>query len=133
MLWAAVADRLRLPVISQAASLEVEDGSVTGKRQTEHGYDVIKAPLPAVVAVSDAINEPRYPSLKGIMGAKTKPQETLALGDVGVEAGVAGEAGAKTTVLELGPPPSRGNQVKIEDDGSAAQKILDFVVERRLL
>ncbi len=133
VLWAAVADRLRLPVISQAASLTIEDGSVTGKRQTEHGYDVIKAPLPAIVAVSDAINEPRYPSLKGIMGAKTKPQETLALGDVGVDPGVAGEAGAKTTVLGLGPPPSRGNQVKIEDDGSAAQKILDFVVERRLL
>jgi electron transfer flavoprotein beta subunit len=133
VLWAAVADRLRLPAISQAASLEVADGTVTGKRQTEHGYDVIKAPLPAVVAVSDAINEPRYPSLKGIMGAKTKPQETLALGDVGVEAGDAGEAGAKTTVLELGPPPARGNQVKIEDDGSAAQKILDFVNERRLL
>jgi electron transfer flavoprotein beta subunit len=133
VLWAAVADRLRLPAISQAASLTIEEGSVTGKRQTEHGYDVIRAPLPAIVAVSDAINEPRYPSLKGIMGAKTKPQETLALGDVGVDPGAAGEAGAKTTVLDLGPPPSRGNQVKIEDDGSAAQKILDFVVERRLL
>ena len=106
---------------------------MTGKRQTEHGYDVISAPLPAIVAVSDAINEPRYPSLKGIMGAKTKPQETLSLADVGVDAGDAGEAGAKTVVLELGPPPSRGDQVKIEDDGSAAQKVLDLVVERKLL
>jgi electron transfer flavoprotein beta subunit len=127
VLWAAVAERLRRPVISQAASLEVADGKITGKRQTEHGYDVISAPLPAVVAVSDAINEPRYPSLKGIMGAKTKPQETLSLADLGVE------AGAKTTVLDLAPPPSRGDQVKIEDDGSAAQKILDYVNERRLL
>ena len=133
VLWAAVADRLRRPVISQVASLTAEGGSVTGKRQTEHGYDVITAPLPAVVAVSDAINEPRYPSLKGIMGAKTKPQETLALADVGVDAGAAGEAGSKTVVLELGPPPSRGDQVKIEDDGSAAQKVLDLVVERKLL
>ena len=133
VLWAAVADRLRRPVISQAASITVDGGSVTGKRQTEHGYDVISAPLPAVVAVSDAINEPRYPSLKGIMGAKTKPQETLSLADLGVDAGEAGEAGAKTTVLALSPPPSRGDQVKIEDDGSAAQKILDFVTERRLL
>ena len=57
-----------------------------GKRQTEHGYDTISAPLPAVVAVSDAINEPRYPSLKGIMGAKTKPQETVSLADLGVAA-----------------------------------------------
>jgi electron transfer flavoprotein beta subunit len=133
VLWAAVAERLRAPVISQVAALTVEDSSVTGKRQTEHGYDLIRAPLPVVVAVSDAINEPRYPSLKGIMSAKSKPQETLALGDVGVEGERMGEAGAKTTVLELSPPPSRGDQVKIEDDGSAAQKILDYIVERRLL
>ena len=133
VLWAAVAERLRRPAISQVASLTTDSDSVTGKRQTEHGYDVIRAPLPAVVAVSDAINEPRYPSLKGIMGAKTKPQETLSLADVGVEGGSAGEAGSKTTVLELGPPASRGDQVKIEDDGSAAQKVLDLVVERKLL
>ena len=133
VLWAAVADRLRRPVLSQAASLELEGGNVVGKRQTEHGYDTISAPLPAVVAVSDAINEPRYPSLKGIMGAKSKPQETLALADLGLDASRAGTAGAKTTVLELAPPPTRGDQVKIEDDGSAAQKILDYVVERRLL
>jgi len=133
VLWAAVAERLRLPVISQVATLTVDAGSVTGKRQTEHGYDLISAPLPAVVAVSDAINEPRYPSLKGIMGAKTKPQETLALGDLGIAADDSGEAGSRTTVLELGPPPSRGDSIKIEDDGSAAQKILDYVLERRLL
>ncbi|MDQ3671449.1 MAG: electron transfer flavoprotein subunit beta/FixA family protein [Actinomycetota bacterium] len=133
VLWAAVADRLKRPLISQVAALTVEASSVSGKRQTEHGYDTISAPLPAVVAVSDAINEPRYPSLKGIMGAKTKPQETVALSDLGVDAGEAGEAGAKTTVLELGAPPARGDSVKIEDDGSGAQKILDYVVEKRLL
>src|SRR5258705_2576709 len=125
VLWAAVAERLHRPVVSQVAELKLQDGSLRLKRQTEFGYDVIEAPLPAVVAVSDAINEPRYPSLKGIMGAKTKPQEAVSLGDVGVDAGSAGEAGAKTTVLDLGPPPARGGQVKIEDDGSAAQKVLD--------
>ena len=87
VLWAAVADRLQRPLISQVAALTVDGSSVTGKRQTEHGYDTITAPLPAVVAVSDAINEPRYPSLKGIMGAKTKPQETVSLADLGVDAG----------------------------------------------
>jgi electron transfer flavoprotein beta subunit len=133
VLWAAVAERLQRPVISQAAALTVEGDSVTGKRQTEHGYDTIRAPLPAVVAVSDAINEPRYPSLKGIMGAKTKPQETIGLGDLGVDAGRVGETGAKTAVLELAPPSARGDQVKIDDDGSAAQKILDYLLERRLL
>jgi electron transfer flavoprotein beta subunit len=133
VLWAAVADRLRRPLISQVATLTVEAGSVTGKRQTEHGYDTITAPLPAVVAVSDAINEPRYPSLKGIMSAKTKPQETLSIADLDVSGEEVGEAGARTTVLELGPPPSRGDSVKIEDDGSAAQRILDAIVERRLM
>ncbi len=133
VLWAAVADRLRRPLISQVAELTVAADGVTGKRQTEHGYDTISAPLPAVVAVSDAINEPRYPSLKGIMGAKSKPQETLSAGDLGVDGGSIGEPGSGTTVLALGPPPSRGDSIRIEDDGSAAQKILDYVTERRLL
>src|SRR5467141_2002828 len=90
LLWAAVADRLRLPVISQAAEITHGEGNVTVKRQTEFGYDVIEAPLPALVAVSDAINEPRYPSLKGIMGAKSKPQESLSLSDLGLAGDAAG-------------------------------------------
>jgi len=133
VLWAAVADRLRRPLISQVAELSVQDGTVRGKRQTEYGYDVIEADLPAVIAVSDAINEPRYPSLKGIMGAKKKPADELSLGDVGVEPDRAGEAGSKTTVLELGPPPPRADQIKIDDDGSAAEKIVEYLAEKRLL
>jgi len=133
VLWAAVAERLQQPVISQVAELTVEDGKVRGKRQTEYGYDVIAAPLPAVVAVSDAINEPRYPSLKGIMGAKSKPQERLALADLGVDPADAGEAGSRTTVRALQPPESRGDTVKIEDDGSGAERIVEFLAERRLL
>src|SRR5919199_806787 len=133
VLAAAVADRLRAPMFSQAAEVTVADGSIRGKRQTEFGYDVIESPLPAVVAVSDAINEPRYPSLKGIMGAKRKQQDTLSLGDLGVEAGVAGEEGSKTEVYELGDPPPRGDSRKIEDDGSAAQQIVDFLAEKRLI
>src|SRR5439155_17834100 len=105
VLWAAVAERLGRPLISQAAELEVADGKATVKRQTEFGYDRIEAPLPCVVAVSDAINEPRYPSLKGIMGAKSKPQETLSLTELGVAAADVGEAGSKTEVLALGSPP----------------------------
>jgi electron transfer flavoprotein beta subunit len=133
VLWAAVADRLQQPVVSQAAELEVANGKVKVKRQTEFGYDVIEAPLPAVVAVSDAVNEPRYPSLKGIMGAKSKPQETLSLGDLGLDSGSAGEAGSGTTVLALADPPARGDALKVEDDGSAAEKIVAFLVERKLV
>jgi electron transfer flavoprotein beta subunit len=133
VLWAAVAERLHRPVVSQVAELKLQDGSLRLKRQTEFGYDVIEAPLPAVIAVSDAINEPRYPSLKGIMGAKKKPFDTLSLGDIGVDPGDAGEAGSKTEVLALGEPPSRGDARKIEDDGSAAQQIVDFLAEKRLV
>ena len=133
VLWAAVAERLRRPLISQVAELTVDGGKVRGKRQTEFGYDVIDAPLPAVVAVSDAINEPRYPSLKGIMGAKKKQQDTLSLADLGVEAERAGEAGSRTTVEGLGSPPPRGDTQTIEDDGSAAEKVLAYLQEKRLL
>ena len=133
VLWAAVADRLQRPLISQVAELEHEGGKVRGKRQTEFGYDVIEAPLPAVIAVSDAINEPRYPSLKGIMGAKKKPQETVSLGDLGVSGDEAGEAGSRTEVYTLSEPPARGDTVKIEDDGSAAEKIVEFLLEKKAL
>jgi electron transfer flavoprotein beta subunit len=133
VLWSALADLLRLPVVSQAASLELGDGTVTAKRQTEYGYDVIETPLPAVVAVSDAINEPRYPSLKGIMGAKKKPFETLAAADVGLAAEEVGEAGSRTEVLALADPPSRGESVRIEDDGNAAEKIVEYLSERKLI
>jgi electron transfer flavoprotein beta subunit len=133
VLWAAVADRLRMPVISQISQVEVADGEVTAKRQTEFGYDRIRAPLPAVLAVSDALNEPRYPSLKGIMGAKKKPQEVVSLADLGVDGDRAGQAGSRTVVSALNPPPSRGDRQTIEDDGSAAEKIIEFLVERKLV
>lgn len=132
VLWAAVAERLRRPVISQAAELTVSGGKATVKRQSEHGYERIEAPLPAVVAVSDAINEPRYPSLKGIMGAKKKPQETVTLAELGLP-GDLGATGSKTEVLALSDPPPRGATRKLEDDGNAAQAIVDFLAEQKLL
>ena len=134
VLWAALAEKLRLPVVSQAASLELGGGTVKVKRQTEYGYDVIEAPLPCVLAVSDAINEPRYPSLKGIMGAKKKPQETLSLSDLGLAPGDAGEEGSRTEVYALGDPPARGESQKIEDEGgNAAEKIVEYLAGKKLL
>jgi Electron transfer flavoprotein, beta subunit len=133
VLWAAVAERLRRPVVSQAAELTITGSTVHVKRQTEFGYDIIETALPAVVAVSDAINEPRYPSLKGIMGAKKKPSETVSLADLGLDAGEVGEAGSKTEVLALGSPPARGDARKIEGDANAAQAIVDYLAEKRLI
>ncbi len=133
VLWAAVAEKLRRPVISQVAELTLSDGKIRGKRQTEFGYDMIEAPLPAVVAVSDAINEPRYPSLKGIMGAKSKPQETVSLSDLGLDGGEVGESGKRTEVYAVGDPPPRGDSLRIEDDGGAAEKIVEYLSERKLI
>ncbi len=133
VLAAAVAERLQHPLVSQVSELTIAGGNAQAKRQTEFGYDRMEAPLPAVIAVSDAINEPRYPSLKGIMGAKSKPQDTLALADLVLGADAVGDAGARTSVLALSPPPARGDTLKIEDDGSGAEKIVDFLAERKLL
>jgi electron transfer flavoprotein beta subunit len=126
-LWAAVAELLRRPAISQVVELTLEAGAVVGKRQTEFGYERIRAPLPAVVGVSDSINEPRYPSLKGIMGAKSKPQESLGAPEVG------GVVAACTSVLAVSPPAPRADRRLVEDAARAPEEIVGFLVERRLL
>ncbi len=133
VLWAAVADRLQQPLMSQATNLELESGSAKVKRQTEYGYDLIEAPLPCVVAVSDGINEPRYPSLKGIMGAKKKPQEIVGLESIGVSAEETGTAGSRTEVRALNDPPARGESQVIEADGEAAARVLAFLNEKKLI
>jgi electron transfer flavoprotein beta subunit len=133
LLWAAVAERLRLPVISQAAELVVDGSTVRVTRQTEYGDDVIEATVPAVVAVSDSINVPRYTSLKGMMGAKKKPFDSLSVADVGLAAGDAGEAGSKTQVLGIAEPPARLNARKVEDSANAAQVIVDFLAEMEVV
>jgi electron transfer flavoprotein beta subunit len=125
---AAVADHLQRPLVTQVAHLELDGSTVRAKRQTETGYDVIEAPLPAVLSVADSINEPRYPALKAIMGARRKPQETLSAADAGLD----GEP--RTAVLELSPPPAKEGGRRIEDEGgSSAEQIVAFLVERKVL
>lgn len=133
MLWAAVAERLRLPYVSQATKLACQGATVRVERETEVSTDVIEAPLPAVVAVSDAINEPRYTSLKGRMGAKKKPLDVLALADIGLDPGEAGDGGSRTEVRAFGQPGARANSIKVEDEGTAAQTIRDFLIEKQLV
>ena len=132
LLWAAVAERLRRPYASQAAELTIDEQMVRVTRQTEFGDETIEVPLPALVAVSDSINEPRYTSLKGMMGAKKKPLELLTLADLGIDAAETGEVGSKTAVLNVADPPSRVDSIKFRDDGNAAQVIVDFLVEKQL-
>ncbi len=133
LLWAAVAERLRRPFVSQATALTLDDRTLRVTRQTEFGDDVIEMPLPALVAVSDAINEPRYTSLKGRMGAKKKPLDILSLGDLGLATADAGDAGSRTVVLGVAQPAARVNSTRVEDEGGAAQAIFDFLREKQLV
>src|SRR4051812_5131302 len=101
---AVVADHLKMPSLTQVIKMDVAGGSLTCERQAEYGYDPVEVELPAVISVGDAINEPRYPSLKAIMGAKKKPLDTKSAGDVGIESDRVGDAGKRTEVLEINPP-----------------------------
>src|SRR5213079_229583 len=96
---AVVADHLKMPSLTQVIKIDVGDVKLTCERQAEYGYDTVEVELPAVISVGDAINEPRYPSLKAIMGAKKKPLETQSIGDVGFEADRVGAQGKRTEVL----------------------------------
>ena len=111
-----IAERLGIAALTGARKLTVDGTSLTIERQTDEGYEVVTASTPAVVSVWDTINEPRYPSFKGIMAAKKKPLQTLSLGDLGIAAGEVGFDGATSTVVEHNkrPPRQAGNKI---DDG----------------
>src|SRR5438067_9622312 len=104
---AVVADHLKMPSLTQVIKIEVADGKLRCERQAEYGYDTVEVELPAVISVGDAINEPRYPALKAIMGAKKKPLDTKSTSDVGIEGDKIGESGSKTEVLAINPPPEK--------------------------
>ncbi len=132
---AVVADHLKMPSLTQVIKIEVSDGKLVCERQAEYGYDTVEVELPAVISVGDAINEPRYPSLKAIMGAKKKPLETHATGDVGIEADRVGESGSKTQVLAINPPPEKeaGEIIEDEDTNETVEKIVAWLDERKLI
>jgi electron transfer flavoprotein beta subunit len=132
---AVVADHLKMPSLTQVIKIDVEDGKLVCERQAEYGYDTVEVELPAVISVGDAINEPRYPSLKAIMGAKKKPLDTKAIGDIGVEPRRVGEQGSKTQVLEINPPPQKepGEIIEDEDTNETVEKVVAWLEERKLL
>jgi len=128
---AAVADHLKRPLITQVAELSLEGGGVRAKRQTEHGYDVIEAPLPAVISVSDAINEARLPNIKAIMGAKKKPTDKLSAADAGLDTSRVGESGARSVVKSVSPPPQKQAGRRVEDQGGdSVEEIVAFLAEK---
>src|SRR5581483_3994613 len=132
---AVVADHLRMPSLTQVIKIDVGDGSLRCERQAEYGYDTVDVELPAVISVGDAINEPRYPSLKAIMGAKKKPLDTKSASDVEIDASRVGQDGSKTAVLSINPPPEKqaGEIIEDEDTDETVQKIVAWLDERKLL
>jgi len=130
---AMVADVLGWPAMTHVRELTVEGGAVTGRRETDDGVTVLTAELPVVVSVSEKINEPRYPSFKGIMAAKKKPVATLSLADVGVDAGEVGLANALTTVTSASPKPPKSAGEKVSDEGDGGDKIASFLVGQKLI
>jgi electron transfer flavoprotein beta subunit len=132
---AVVADHLQMPSLTQVIKMDVEEGKLRCERQAEYGYDTVEVELPAVISVGDAINEPRYPSLKAIMGAKKKPLDTKSASDAEVEAGKVGEEGSQTRVLAINPPPQKeaGQIIEDEDTDETVEKIVSWLEERKLL
>src|SRR5215217_7910151 len=123
---ALLAERLGLPQLSGARKLTVDGGVAKIERQTDGGYWAVEAPLPAIVSTWDTINEPRYPSFKGIMAAKKKPVETKSLADLGIDAGSVGLAHSTTQVVDFAPRPPKGAGVKVTDEGDGAEKLVGF-------
>jgi electron transfer flavoprotein beta subunit len=122
-----LAELLALPSVTFAKQIEVADGSVKIQRQTESGYDDVEAPLPAVVSVTAGVVEPRYPSFKGIMAAKSKPVDQVTVADLGLDAGSVGWAGANQEITSIEAAPAREAGEIIEDDGTGAEKIVAFL------
>ena len=130
---AMVADVLGFPALTHAREVTVDGTSVTVKRETDEGITMLSAELPAVVSVGEKINEPRYPSFKGIMAAKKKPVATLSLADAGIDASEVGLANALSAVTSASPKPPKSAGEKIEDEGDGGAKIAAFLVSQKLI
>jgi electron transfer flavoprotein beta subunit len=132
---AVVADHLKMPSLTQVIKMDVEDGALRCERQAEYGYDTVQVQLPAVISVGDAINEPRYPSLKAIMGARKKPLETKTIGDVGIDASRVGEQGSRVQCGDFHDPEAKaaGQIIEDEDTGETVEKIVAWLEERKLI
>jgi electron transfer flavoprotein beta subunit len=133
VLAGAVAQHLDLPLLTHANQITIEGTTIRTQRRLSDGYIVQESVLPVVLGVTDAINTPRYPSLKGIMGAKKKPFTKWDLDDLEIVADSVGMLGARTRVLLAVSPPPRAKGEVVQDKGDGAERILSFLAERKLV
>ena len=130
---AIIAEYLGLPQLTHMRKISVEGGTISGERETDEGVFTVEASLPAVVSVNEKINEPRFPSFKGIMAAKKKEVATLTLDDIGVGADEVGLANAGSTVLTSTPKPPKTAGEKVSDEGEGGKKIAEYLVAQKIL
>ena len=130
---AALAEYLGLPQLTLAGKVDIDGGAVRIQRQTDYGYDVVEAQLPAVVSVVEKINEPRYPSFKLIMQAKKKPVDKKSAADAGIDAGKVGLANATTETVDFAPAPPRAAGTIVKDEGDGGAKLADFLSEKKFV
>jgi electron transfer flavoprotein beta subunit len=130
---AMLAERLGVAQLTLASKVDVDGAGVTIRRVSDDGVDTVTGSLPAVVSVVEKINEPRYPSFKGIMAAKKKPVQTLALADLGVEASRVGLAGAATAVADFAWGPPRAGGEVVTDEGGGGGQAAAFLAGRKFI
>jgi electron transfer flavoprotein beta subunit len=128
-----LAERLGVPQLSFASEVSIDGSAISIHRQADYGYDAVEATLPAVVSVVEKINEPRYPSFKGIMAAKKKPVETLSLADLGIDASQAGLAASATEVVSFAKRPPRAAGIVVTDEGDGGAKAAEFLASRKFI
>ncbi|TQS26836.1 electron transfer flavoprotein subunit beta/FixA family protein [Microbispora sp. KK1-11] len=133
MLAAMLAERLGAPQLTLASKVEVEGTAIRVERITDYGYDKVEASLPAVVSVVEKINEPRYPSFKGIMAAKKKPVETLGVADAEIAADQVGLANAWSEVVDFAAAPPRAAGTVIKDEGDGGAKAAEFLASKKFV
>ena len=130
---AMLAERLGRPQLTFASKVEVDGDRVRVQRATEDGYQVVEAATPAVISVMEKINDPRYPSFKGIMAAKKKPLETLTVADLGLDAGSVGFAGSATAVEDFADRPARSAGTVVKDEGDGGVRVAEFLAAQKFV
>ena len=133
VMGAMLAERLGVPQLSFASKVEIDGTNISINRQADYGYDRVQATLPAVISVVEKINEPRYPSFKGIMAAKKKPVERLSVADIGIDPGQVGLASAATEVVSFASRPPRQAGLVVKDEGDGGVKAADFLAAQKFI
>jgi electron transfer flavoprotein beta subunit len=133
VMGAMLAERLGVPQLSFASKVEISGSDISINRQADYGYDRVQARLPAVISVVEKINEPRYPSFKGIMAAKKKPVERLGVADIGIDPGQVGLASAATEVVSFASRPPRQAGTVVKDEGDGGVKAAEFLAAQKFI